>query len=94
MRTHTRRSTDQWQALIKEQQESLLSAPKFCEQNNVGYASFCQWRKRLSDIPTANSTQQSPTFLAVEPPDNQSDKPQWVVELQLSTDIVLRVGKL
>jgi len=32
MRTHIRRSAEQWQVLIDEQSESGLSAPQFCNQ--------------------------------------------------------------
>lgn len=37
-RPHRRAS--EWQA-------SGLSAPAFCGQQGIGYASFCQWRQRL-----------------------------------------------
>lgn len=92
MRTHIRRSAEQWQVLIDEQSESGLSAPQFCNQRNIGYASFCQWRKRLSN-PT-DPTQQEPTFLAVNARAPDSDNPRWLVELELCSDIVLRIGKL
>ena len=50
MKTQTRkhRSPQQWHALIQQWQQSELSAMAFCKQNDLGYASFCQWRKRLS----------------------------------------------
>lgn len=41
------RSPEQWRALIQQWQQSGLSASAFCKQNDLGYASFCQWRKRL-----------------------------------------------
>lgn len=47
MRKH--RTPAQWQTLIEQQGNSGLSAMKFCQQENIGYASFCNWRKRLSD---------------------------------------------
>lgn len=94
MRTHTRRSADQWQALINEQQQSPLSAPQFCKQHDLGYASFCNWRKRLSTLPANESARQAPDFLAIEPTTEPSEQPHWIVELQLNTDVVLRVGKL
>ena len=42
-----RRSPDQWQQLIDNQLASGLSAMAFCKEQNIGYASFCQWRNRL-----------------------------------------------
>ena len=44
-RTHRRAS--EWQVLFNQWQASGLSAPAFCEQHSIGYASFCQWRQRL-----------------------------------------------
>ena len=89
MPKHTRRSANQGQALI-EQQHPV--GPEFCQRHDVGYASFCQWHKRLSDsAPVAHES--LPTFLAVEPPAQPLSSPQWLVELQISTDMVLRIGK-
>lgn len=41
------RPPEQWQALVDQQRDSGLSATQFCKQEGVGYASFCNWRKRL-----------------------------------------------
>jgi len=43
------RTSAQWQALVEQQQASGLSAVQFCKQQDIGYASFCNWRKRLLD---------------------------------------------
>lgn len=43
-----RRSTEQWQSLVDQWQTSGQSAKQFCKDQQLGYASFCQWRKRLS----------------------------------------------
>ena len=48
IKRNARRSSDQWQAVIEEQHQSNLSASAFCEQQAIGYASFCNWRRRLS----------------------------------------------
>ena len=94
MRTYTRGTAEQWQGLIDEQRASALSAPKFCEQHHVGYGSFCSWRKRLSlSSVTDDPAQTEPNFIAVDSTPLQADSPQWLAELQLGTDIVLRVGK-
>ena len=92
MRTYTRRSADQWQALVNEQRESSLSAPEFCKQQNLGYASFCQWRKRLQET-TSEPDQQTPSFVVVDSPHITPVAPQWIVELEVSADIVLRIAK-
>lgn len=53
MRKH--HTPEQWQALVDQQRDSGLSAPQFCKQENIGYASFCNWRKRLCSPPTKHS---------------------------------------
>lgn len=42
-----RRTREQWQQLVLEWQHSGKSANAFCAARSIGYASFCQWRKRL-----------------------------------------------
>ena len=88
MRGYTRRTGDQWQTLIKEQRESGLSAPQFCKQNNIGYASFCQWRKRM-----AESNPPPASFVALEPQIQLPALSPWAVELQIGAHVVLRIAK-
>lgn len=47
------RTPEQWQALVDQQRDSGLSAPQFCSQQNIGYASFCKWRNRISALSIA-----------------------------------------
>ena len=42
-----RRSAQQWQSLVEHWQQSNQSATQFCREQEIGYASFCHWRKRL-----------------------------------------------
>lgn len=42
-----RRSLEQWQALVEQQQQSNQSARQFCEDNRIGCVSFCKWRQRI-----------------------------------------------
>lgn len=88
MRNYTRRTADQWQTVVNEQRESGLSAPRFCEHHNIGYASFCQWRKRLAE-PNPSSA----AFVALEPPMQLPAPSPWVVELQIGPEVVLRIAK-
>lgn len=46
MRKH--RPPEQWGTLIDLLICSGLSAIQFCNQHDIDYASFCNWRKRLS----------------------------------------------
>ena len=44
---YQRRTTEHWQSIIQPFQETDLSGIKYCELNDVPYASFCKWRKKL-----------------------------------------------
>ena len=62
-----RRSTEQWQSLVDQWQRSGQSAKQFCKEQAVGYASFCQWRKRLTQADekaaTAKNASPEPSFI-------------------------------
>jgi len=59
MRKH--RTPEQWQVLVEQQRDSGLSAMQFCKQETIGYASFCNWRKRLSDVSVHSKTSCHPS---------------------------------
>jgi len=40
---------DQWAAIIEQQGQSRLSVESFCEQQDIGLASFGKWKRRLRD---------------------------------------------
>ena len=44
-----RRNRSEWEQLIQAYKVSGLSSKQFCLANDLGYASFCQWRRRLSN---------------------------------------------
>lgn len=84
-----RRSHEQWQEIVEQYQSSELSAPKFCAEHGISYASFSKWRHRLS-----NATEQSsarPAFVELtSPPVPQT---QWHIELDLAPGIQLRIAQ-
>ena len=45
---YARRSSSEWQQIIDDHAESGLSAPQYCQQHGVGYASFSKWRQHFS----------------------------------------------
>lgn len=47
-RPYQRKTSDQWLSLVEAQQQSGLSAAKFCKQSDISYASFCKWKQRFS----------------------------------------------
>ncbi len=48
MSTHRKRqSRTQWQTIVQQQADSGEPARRWCQANQVGYASFMKWRKQL-----------------------------------------------
>lgn len=93
MRKH--RTTEQWQVLVDQQRDSGLSAPQFCKQEGIGYASFCNWRKRLSDRSTDGSAgSDEPGFLDLSSlmGNSPSSGPGWNIVLSLGNGVELRLS--
>ena len=63
----TRRSAQQWQSLLDNQQSSGLSAAAFCKAQGIAYQSFMTWRKRLA---TSDMSAAAPegSFIELTPP--------------------------
>jgi len=88
------RTSEQWQALIDQQLDSGLSAVQFCNQHDIGYASFCNWRKRLSAAVAPKESEET-GFLdlsslltgAVE------SGPAWNIVLSLGNGVELRLSQ-
>ncbi len=59
------RSARQWQQLIDRQALCSQSAREFCADHDIGYASFIQWRSRLtsSASSTSLSAESAPEFV-------------------------------
>ena len=94
MRKH--RTPEQWQALVDQQRDSGLSAPQFCKQENIGYASFCNWRKRLSDPSTNDSAESGEAgFLDLSSlmGNSSSSGPGWHIVLSLGNGVELRLSQ-
>lgn len=88
------RTPEQWQALINQQRDSGLSAVRFCEQQDIGYASFCNWRKRLSAEPVDECTGPEETgFLDLSSLMGSSSGPGWHIVLSLGNGVELRLSQ-
>ncbi len=48
MRNYHRRSRNEWIDLVSQQSLSSLSASQFCQQQEITYSSFMNWKKKLS----------------------------------------------
>jgi len=94
MKKYQRHSSAQWQSLIEDQVSSGLSATQFCKQYQIGYASFCAWRKKLSSSVLSRNHTPTPEFVELTPPQNSTVVQPWAVELQVGADLILRIAKV
>jgi len=94
---NTRRTADQWQSLVEQQQKSGLSGASFCKSEGIAYQSFMSWRKRLesasaiSDEPDAKN----PKFIELTQPlaNIEKQEPHWHIELDLAPGVQLRIAR-
>jgi len=47
MHRSTRKSAQQWQQIIQQQEDSPLSQRDYCQQQGLSYASFAKWRQKI-----------------------------------------------
>lgn len=96
MRKH--RTPEQWQALVDQQRDSGLSASQFCKEQNIGYASFCKWRKRLLDQPVrvseaSDSSEAGFLDLSSLMGASSSTGSGWNIVLSLGNGVELRLSQ-
>ena len=76
----------------KALQQTDLSGVKYCEQNDVPYASFCKWRKKLLS-PLAQESRSASDFIdlgLLSQQAAQSEHPQpWHIVLKLGNGVEL-----
>lgn len=104
-----RRTREQWQALVEKQAASDLSAPRFCDQQGIGYASFCSWRKRLSSaaddvkpeapaLSAGSGAEAAPGFvdlssLTGSTSEGNSETGAWTIVLSLGNGVELTLSQ-
>jgi putative transposase len=93
MTQSTRRTLGQWQALVDQWQSSGQSAVRFCEEHGVGYASFCNWRKRLSDDQAPPAVQREASFIDLSTLPSSGEGRAWNIVLSLGNGVELRLSQ-
>jgi hypothetical protein len=94
-RQYTRRTSGQWLTLVEAQKQSGLSAPRYCEQHELSYASFCKWRQRFAQAQSRESgaaVAELPDFvdfseLAASAPG------RWHITLSLGDGVELKLSR-
>jgi len=95
MKSYTRRTREQWEALVAEHQASDLSAPEYCKQHDIAYASFSKWRTKLkSTLVEPGSSKNATPFVELTAPANvQTTESHWHIELDLAPGVQLRIAR-
>ncbi len=86
-----RRSPEQWQELVDQWRDSGQSAARFCEVRSIGYASFCSWRKRLTDG-QARPTDPEAQFIDLGALTSAHAERGWNIVLSLGNGVELRLS--
>lgn len=95
-KTYTaRRTQEQWKALVTQWQQSDQPVRQFCNEQGVGYASFCQWRKRLKDAAEPTPAKPEASFidlvsLTTAPPSRGA----WQIVLSLGNGVELKLSQM
>lgn len=94
-RQYSRRTSEQWFTLVEAQQQSGLSAPRYCEQHELSYASFCKWRQRFAERQTPGSgTPVGTTSDFVDLSGLASAAPgRWQIILSLGDGVELKLSR-
>ncbi|NHN37195.1 IS66 family insertion sequence element accessory protein TnpB [Pseudomaricurvus alcaniphilus] len=85
------RKANQWQDIIQQWQASNLSASQFCKDQNIGYASFCNWRKRLAS--EASDQEQGNPAQFINLGSLQANARGWTITLSLGNGVELRLAQ-
>lgn len=88
---YQRRSHDEWQRLITEQQQSGHSQRDFCTANNLALSSFRNWKRRLVDTPAAPVSE--PEWLQLPADLAGQGAATWDIELDLGNGVCLRLRR-
>ncbi|MEZ5489599.1 MAG: IS66 family insertion sequence element accessory protein TnpB [Gammaproteobacteria bacterium] len=91
MAHQSRRTPAQWQAIIEQWQQSGQTGTHFCKDNTIGYASFCKWRKRLSDEQVQISPNITPQFIDLAA--LQAGTGHWHIVLSLGNGVELKLSQ-
>jgi putative transposase len=93
-----RKSLAEWQAIVTQYDNSGLSANKFCNIHNIGYVSFCRWRKRIQESSepkkgnVSAQTQPQP-FIHVSDLAVMSPQQSWSITLDLGNGVQLTLNQ-
>ena len=88
-----KRTSEQWRAIFDRYRDSGQSREQFCLEQGISFSTFSHWRTKLHKQVSQPLPDDSVLFreLTSEVPPPVS--PGWDIELQLGTDVVLRLRR-
>ena len=98
-RRYKRRNRTEWEQLIQAYHVSGLSSKAFCTEHGLGYASFCQWKRRLSSELALSDTKTVSSFIdigALSPVNHGSvdSSAAWQIVLKLGNGVELCLNQV
>ena len=95
MPSKIRRSSEEWQTIINQQQASGLSAPQFCKERSISYPSFNAWKRRLTTEKQLNSdSQDSISSDFIDLSQLSTSQNGWRITLKLGNGVELELSQL
>ena len=94
MEKSKRRSREEWEGIVSEQERSDQNARLFCEERSIGLASFYQWRRRRrhGEVETGASLSRG-AFIDVGAIPQKESVPSWEVALELGDGMMLTLRR-
>jgi len=87
-----RLSKEQWASIIEQQIQSELSIELFCQERDIGLASFAKWKRRLSSTnKPSTSSHQASEFKQVRLAEPTEQLATSTITLTLSTGMTLTI---
>ena len=91
IRRRVRRTREQWQQLIEEQQHSGVSQRSFCQRKAISPASFQHWKRRLGETEGAKAEPGEPWLELGRVVSPEPTGSGWEIELDLGSGVCLRL---
>jgi hypothetical protein len=91
-----RKSLTQWQALVSQYEISGLSVSEFCTTHNIGYVSFCRWRKRIQEASGYQNNRETEAFVNLADFEMAKTAPSqgnWNITLNLGNGMQLTLSQ-
>jgi len=92
LQSRVRRSAAQWRDIIRQYEQSGQTQAVFCDEQSLALSTFSRWHQRLANsTDTLCNESHFVELSAHEELSGTSSSALWDVELQLGTDVVLRL---